>query len=46
MTMISFYSAEKPGVYDHIIINDNLTEAYNKLKDILMEVSKSDTVCH
>ncbi|CAE1290444.1 E2.7.4.8 [Acanthosepion pharaonis] len=29
--------SEKPGVYDHIIINDNLTEAYNKLKDILME---------
>lgn len=29
--------SEEPGIYDHIIVNDDLSEAYQKLKSILIE---------
>lgn len=31
---------KKPGIFDVIIINDNLEDAYDELKNTLQEVSK------
>lgn len=31
---------KKPGIFDVIIINDNLEDAYDKLKNALLQVSK------
>lgn len=38
--LISFLGKE-PGVFDVVIINDDLEKAYEELKEILDEVSKS-----
>ena len=39
-TVLSFLGKE-PGVFDVVIINDDLERAYEELKDILNEVSKT-----
>lgn len=31
---------KKPGIFDVIIVNDNLEDAYDQLKNALLEVSK------
>ena len=33
------FSAQKPGSYDHIIINDDLEKAYQEIRNILIDVS-------
>lgn len=40
LTELSFLGKE-PGVFDVVIINDDLERAYEELKDILNEVSKT-----
>ena len=32
------FTAKKKGIYDHVIINDDLDDAYSQLKDILSKV--------
>ena len=34
-----YFSANQPGAYDHIIVNDDVEVAYEKLKGILIAVS-------
>ena len=42
MTGVFFcVSAKEKGAYDHIIVNDDLEVAYEKLKGILIKVSGS-----
>lgn len=31
---------KRPGIFDVIIVNDNLEDAYDQLKNALLEVSK------
>lgn len=38
--MSSFFLGKEPGVFDVVIINDDLERAYEELKDILSEVRK------
>lgn len=35
---ISAHVGKEPGVFDLVIINDDLDEAYEKLKSVLIEV--------
>lgn len=31
---------KKPGIFDVVIVNDNLEDAYNQLKNAVLKVSK------
>ena len=39
INMDSSVSAQEKGAYDHVVVNDNLEVAYEKLKGILIKVS-------
>lgn len=41
MFLYSFFNplGKEPGLFDMVIVNDDLEEAYDKLKSALMEVS-------
>ena len=42
MKLIKFcFPGKEPGVFDVVIINDDLEKAYEELKEILNEVSKT-----
>lgn len=34
---------KKPGIFDVVIVNDHLEDAYNQLKNSVLEVSKVTT---
>ena len=38
---MNFFPADEDGSYDHIIVNDSLEVAYEKLKGILIAVSST-----
>ena len=36
--IMTIYVGEQPGVFDHIVVNDTLDEAYKDLHDFLQQV--------
>ena len=41
--VLAYFPAKQKGSYDHIVVNDDLEVAYEKLKGILIQVGISSS---
>lgn len=45
MFIVFLWTADQPGSYDHIIVNDDIDAAYGHLKQVAVAVSTSSNTC-